>query len=138
MSQFRVLGRSPPYRHSQQTILGPRTPQSLNLVLQTMKIKYFHLRLTIALFFLRSLRSSAAITRISSLVVSISLVDFRVNQCESVSKFVSRIWYFPFDCAQGRPWRIATAIVFRTKDKAIEFEKYLKSHSGRAVAKKHS
>ena len=35
------------------------------------------------------------------------------------------------------PWRIETAIAFRSKDKAVLFERYLKSHSGRAFAKKH-
>jgi predicted GIY-YIG superfamily endonuclease len=36
-----------------------------------------------------------------------------------------------------RPWQIETAIAFRSKEKAITFEKYLKSHSGRAFARKH-
>ena len=35
------------------------------------------------------------------------------------------------------PWRIKTAVAFRDKDRAIAFEKYLKSHSGRAFANKH-
>jgi len=35
-----------------------------------------------------------------------------------------------------RPWRIETAIAFRSREKAAQFEKYLKSHSGRAFAKK--
>ncbi|MHC4983169.1 MAG: GIY-YIG nuclease family protein [Planctomycetota bacterium] len=35
------------------------------------------------------------------------------------------------------PWRIETAVAFRDKDKAFAFEKYLKTHSGRAFAKKH-
>lgn len=35
------------------------------------------------------------------------------------------------------PWRIETAVAFRDKFKAIAFEKYLKSQSGRAFAKKH-
>ena len=34
------------------------------------------------------------------------------------------------------PWQVETAIAFRSKDKAVAFEKYLKSHSGRAFAKK--
>jgi putative endonuclease len=34
------------------------------------------------------------------------------------------------------PWKIKTAIAFTDNDKAIEFEKYLKSQSGRAFAKK--
>ena len=35
------------------------------------------------------------------------------------------------------PWQIETAVAFRSKSKAVAFEKYLKSHSGRAFAKKH-
>ena len=35
-----------------------------------------------------------------------------------------------------RPWRIKTAIAFRDRAKAAAFEKYLKSASGRAFAKK--
>ena len=34
------------------------------------------------------------------------------------------------------PWKIKTAIAFTGNDKAIAFEKYLKSQSGRAFAKK--
>ena len=36
-----------------------------------------------------------------------------------------------------RPWRIESLIAFRSIEKAAQFEKYLKSHSGRAFAKKH-
>jgi len=36
-----------------------------------------------------------------------------------------------------RPWKIETAIAFRSREKAAAFEKYLKSHSGRAFASKH-
>jgi putative endonuclease len=36
-----------------------------------------------------------------------------------------------------RPWKIETAIAFCSRDKAVAFEKYLKSHSGRAFASKH-
>ena len=36
-----------------------------------------------------------------------------------------------------RPWKIETAIAFRFQKKAAAFEKYLKSHSGRAFASKH-
>ncbi|MEP2777306.1 MAG: GIY-YIG nuclease family protein [Luteolibacter sp.] len=35
------------------------------------------------------------------------------------------------------PWQIETATAFRDSTKAIAFEKYLKSHSGRAFAKRH-
>ena len=39
--------------------------------------------------------------------------------------------------AKYRLWRIETAIAFRSREKAAAFEKYLKSHSGRAFASKH-
>ena len=35
-----------------------------------------------------------------------------------------------------RPWIVKTAIAFNNEEKAREFEKYLKSSSGRAFAKK--
>ncbi len=38
--------------------------------------------------------------------------------------------------AKSKPWRIKTAIAFRDRNKAATFEKYLKSPSGRALAKK--
>jgi len=39
--------------------------------------------------------------------------------------------------AKFRPWRLRTAISFHERARAAEFEKYLKSHSGRAFAAKH-
>jgi predicted GIY-YIG superfamily endonuclease len=36
-----------------------------------------------------------------------------------------------------RPWRIETAIAFRSREKALAFERYLKTHTGRAFAKSH-
>ncbi|MFZ5572692.1 MAG: GIY-YIG nuclease family protein [Thermodesulfobacteriota bacterium] len=39
--------------------------------------------------------------------------------------------------AKYKPWQIETAIAFRSREKALAFEKYLKSHSGRAFASKH-
>jgi len=38
--------------------------------------------------------------------------------------------------AKTRPWRIKTSIAFTDKQKALDFETYLKSPSGRAFAKK--
>jgi putative endonuclease len=38
--------------------------------------------------------------------------------------------------AKRRPWQIKTAIAFRDRRKASDFEKYLKSPSGRAFSKK--
>jgi predicted GIY-YIG superfamily endonuclease len=39
--------------------------------------------------------------------------------------------------SKHRPWRIETAIAFDSPEKAMAFEKYLKTHSGRAFASKH-
>ena len=36
-----------------------------------------------------------------------------------------------------KPWKIKNFIAFFEKNKALKFEQYLKSHSGRAFAKKH-
>jgi predicted GIY-YIG superfamily endonuclease len=35
-----------------------------------------------------------------------------------------------------RPWRIKTAVAFADRERAVDFERYLKSASGRAFAKK--
>lgn len=36
-----------------------------------------------------------------------------------------------------KPWKLITVVAFDSKIKAMRFEEYLKSHSGRAFAKKH-
>lgn len=36
-----------------------------------------------------------------------------------------------------KPWRIETAIAFSSKEKAVAFETYLKSGSGREFSKRH-
>ena len=41
-----------------------------------------------------------------------------------------------FHTSKYLPWQIDTAVSFRSKQKAAAFEKYLKSHSGRAFAAK--
>lgn len=38
--------------------------------------------------------------------------------------------------AKFRPWKIKTAIAFTNGEQAVEFERYLKTSSGRAFAKK--
>ncbi|MBW2266030.1 MAG: GIY-YIG nuclease family protein [Deltaproteobacteria bacterium] len=38
--------------------------------------------------------------------------------------------------AKFKPWKIKTAIAFENREKALDFERYLKSPSGRAFAKK--
>jgi putative endonuclease len=35
-----------------------------------------------------------------------------------------------------RPWRLKTAMAFADRERALDFERYLKSASGRAFAKK--
>ena len=39
--------------------------------------------------------------------------------------------------AAHTPWLIQTAIAFRNPTRATRFERYLKSHSGRAFAQRH-
>lgn len=39
--------------------------------------------------------------------------------------------------AKLKPWRIKSALAFRDRGRAADFERYLKSGSGRAFAKKH-
>jgi len=39
--------------------------------------------------------------------------------------------------AASRPWRLHVAIEFEDQERAVRFEKYLKSGSGRAFAKRH-
>jgi predicted GIY-YIG superfamily endonuclease len=38
--------------------------------------------------------------------------------------------------SKHKPWQIKTAIAFRDRDRAFAFERYLKTASGRAFAKK--
>jgi predicted GIY-YIG superfamily endonuclease len=39
--------------------------------------------------------------------------------------------------ANGRPWRVVAAVTFADPTRAEEFERYLKSGSGRAFARRH-
>jgi predicted GIY-YIG superfamily endonuclease len=39
--------------------------------------------------------------------------------------------------AAYRPWRLQTAIAFTDREKALDFERYLKSGSGREFARRH-
>ena len=39
--------------------------------------------------------------------------------------------------AAGRPWRVVVTLEFDEESKATQFERYLKSGSGRAFAKRH-
>jgi putative endonuclease len=42
-----------------------------------------------------------------------------------------------YHTAKNRPWQIRTAVAFRDRTAAAAFERYLKSGSGRAFAKRH-
>jgi predicted GIY-YIG superfamily endonuclease len=42
-----------------------------------------------------------------------------------------------FHTAKHRPWRLKNFVSFEDEQKAYAFERYLKSGSGRAFAKKH-
>lgn len=53
----------------------------------------------------------------------IRLAGHNSGKCSHTSKYM--------------PWRVETAIAFRSREKAAAFEKYLKSASGRAFASKH-
>jgi putative endonuclease len=39
--------------------------------------------------------------------------------------------------AKQRPWKIETAVAFRSEAKARDFERYLKTGSGREFARRH-
>ena len=39
--------------------------------------------------------------------------------------------------SRHRPWRLETAVAFRSRNKAANFELYLKSHAGRGFAIRH-
>ena len=39
--------------------------------------------------------------------------------------------------SKHRPWVIRTATAFQNRERAAEFEKYLKSHSGRVFSSRH-
>lgn len=51
------------------------------------------------------------------------LTCHNAGKCPHTSKFM--------------PWEIETAVAFRSREKAVKFERYLKSASGRAFARKH-
>ena len=42
-----------------------------------------------------------------------------------------------FHTAKWRPWRLTVCIAFASRQRAVTFERYLKSGSGRAFAKRH-
>jgi putative endonuclease len=39
--------------------------------------------------------------------------------------------------ASGRPWRLDVVVEFGNEERAVDFERYLKSGSGNAFAKRH-
>ncbi|MFC1539726.1 GIY-YIG nuclease family protein [Candidatus Latescibacterota bacterium] len=50
------------------------------------------------------------------------LNEHNQGKCSHTSKFI--------------PWKIKTAVLFTDKERALKFERYLKSSSGRTFAKK--
>jgi putative endonuclease len=42
-----------------------------------------------------------------------------------------------YHTAKHRPWEMVVAVEFATEERAFAFERYLKSGSGRAFAKRH-
>jgi predicted GIY-YIG superfamily endonuclease len=42
-----------------------------------------------------------------------------------------------FHTSKWRPWRVTVSIAFASRQRAVEFERYLKSGSGRAFIKRH-
>ena len=52
------------------------------------------------------------------------------------SRLKSHNWGENPNTARYKPWSIKTAIAFTDQQKALDFEAYLKSPSGRAFAKK--
>ena len=42
-----------------------------------------------------------------------------------------------FHTAKWRPWRLTVCIAFASRQRAVTFERYLKSGSGRAFAERH-
>ena len=42
-----------------------------------------------------------------------------------------------YHTAKYRPWKLITFFAFENREKAIKFEKYLKTGSGRAFTKRH-
>jgi putative endonuclease len=41
-----------------------------------------------------------------------------------------------FHTAKSKPWQLITYCCFSSKEKALDFERYLKTHSGRAFSSK--
>ena len=52
------------------------------------------------------------------------------------SRLRSHNWGQDPHTAKYKPWRVKTAIAFTDRQKALDFEQYLKSPSGRSFAKK--
>lgn len=46
-------------------------------------------------------------------------------------------WPLSVEFRLNRPWRVITVIEFPNQQSAMEFERYLKSGSGRAFARRH-
>ncbi|WP_366945279.1 GIY-YIG nuclease family protein [Desulfoluna sp.] len=64
-----------------------------------------------------------AITRVLTEDLKARLLKHNEGACHHTSKY--------------RPWKIETAVSFRSREKAVAFEAYLKTGSGREFARRH-
>jgi len=73
------------------------------------------------------------------ILVSIDHLDTHyVGRTENLKKRLAK--HNKGDCshtAKHRPWKIETATAFASLEKAVAFEKYLKSGSGREFSRRH-
>ncbi len=74
-------------------------------------------------YVIESLSDPGRLYRGSSTDVEARLVAHNAGKCKHTAKF--------------RPWKLKLCIAFETKDLAQGFERYLKSGSGHAFAKRH-
>ena len=77
------------------------------------------------------------ITAASELNSSACVISFRLfNSARTRSKMDHNTGRCPHT-ASRRPWQLHVVIEFSDENRAIRFERYLKSGSGRAFAKRH-
>jgi len=96
-------------------VLVPRNKEYRAIKGQSMPFHY--------VYTLQSLSSPAQIYTGQTSNLGQRLRDHNAGKVPHTSKF--------------RPWVIRTATAFRAKDRAISFERYLKSGSGRAFLHRH-
>jgi putative endonuclease len=89
----------------------------LRLGAPAMKIKYFYVYVLTSV--LDSRRHYTGFTE----DLSARLKDHNAGSCPHTAKY--------------RPWQIETAVAFASRKKALAFERYLKTGSGREFARRH-